>query len=77
MRAPLIGTERSVLRQIPHPTKSVGIRNDNLRGLVVGRRRWRDSNIGAHAVVNPDASGPEFAIAAGVPAKFLWGTEGT
>ena len=32
----------------------------------------RDSIIGAHAVVNPDTSGPEFAIAAGVPAKFLW-----
>ena len=40
--------------------------------------RWpANSIIGAHAVVNPDASGPEFAIAAGVPAKFLWGTEGT
>jgi serine acetyltransferase len=30
----------------------------------------RDSIIGAHAVVNKNV--PEFAIAAGVPAKFLW-----
>jgi uncharacterized protein (TIRG00374 family) len=37
-----------------------------LDGTTVGR----DSIIGAHAVVNKNV--PEFAIAAGVPAKFLW-----
>lgn len=37
-----------------------------LDGVTVGR----DSIIGAHAVVNKDV--PEFAIAAGVPAKFMW-----
>jgi len=37
-----------------------------LDGVTVGR----DSIIGAHAVVNKNV--PEFAIAAGVPAKFLW-----
>ncbi len=37
-----------------------------LDGVTVGR----DSIIGAHAVVNKNV--PEFAIAAGVPAKFMW-----
>lgn len=37
-----------------------------LDGTTIGR----DSIIGAHAVVNKDV--PEFAIAAGVPAKFKW-----
>jgi acetyltransferase-like isoleucine patch superfamily enzyme len=37
-----------------------------LDGVLVGR----DSIIGAHAVVNKNVQ--EFAIAAGVPAKFLW-----
>jgi len=36
------------------------------KGVAVGR----DSIIGAHAVVNKNV--PEFAIAAGVPATFLW-----
>lgn len=37
-----------------------------LDGVTVGR----DSIIGAHAVVNKDV--PEFAISAGVPARFMW-----
>lgn len=37
-----------------------------LDGVKVGR----DSIIGAHAVVNKDV--PDFAISAGVPAKFMW-----
>ncbi len=37
-----------------------------LDGTTIGR----DSIIGAHAVVNKDIT--EFAIAAGVPAKFMW-----
>jgi len=37
-----------------------------LDGVAIGR----DSIIGAHAVVNKNV--PDFAISAGVPAKFLW-----